>query len=129
MYITILNKKLNTTFTSLPVASLSNLNINRSDNRVIAKLDSGATHTYLQSKHNSLLQQVQILHNGPKDFLPNKSSIQADRKELLPLHKTLSDVGKMAYSFPQLKNESLVSVGQLCDDSCRVFLTKILFKY
>ena len=67
---------------------------------------------------------MKLLKNGPSAYLPDKSIIQADRKGEIHLHKDLTTTGQTAYSFPNLKNESLISVGQLCDDGCEVIFNK-----
>ena len=57
-------------------------------------------------------------------MLPNNATIQADKKGFLPLHNSLTDIGQKALSFPNLTNESLLSVGQLCDDDCVILFDK-----
>ena len=90
----------------------------------IAKLDSGATQNYIEYEHQHLLQKSRSLNNGPIAILPNESTIQANKVGTLPLHPSLSTKAKTAYVFPHLKNESLLSVGQICDDDCKVLFTK-----
>ena len=40
------------------------------------------------------------------------------------MHKKLSSKSQEALIFPNLTNESLISVGQLCDDNCEVVFDK-----
>ena len=115
---------LNTILSSQTVASTNQVLNNSSNNNCIAKIDSGATHNYIKKDHNHLLQNTTILHNGPIAYLPDKTTIKADRQGVLPLHPDLSISAKMTYSFPNLTNESLISVGQLCDDNCKVIFDK-----
>ena len=91
-------------------------------------MDSGATHNYIQRNHRHLLKNVKLLSNGPKAYLPDKSIIQADRQGEIQLHEDLTLTGQKAYSFPNLKNESLISVGQLCDDGCEIVFNKTAVK-
>ena len=91
-------------------------------------MDSGATHNYIQRNHRHLLTNVKLLSNGPKAYLPDKSIIQADRQGEIQLHEDLTLTGQKAYSFPNLKNESLISVGQLCDDGCDIVFNKTAVK-
>ena len=95
---------------------------------LIAKLDSGATHKYIQHNHRHLLTNVKLLSNGPKAYLPGKSIIQADRQGEISLHKALTPKEQKDYSFPNLKNESLISAGQLCDDTCEVVFNNATVK-
>ena len=106
------------------MASANYIASTNTNNYYTAKIDSGATQNYIQYKHRHLLTNVNILKNGPKAFLPNKTIIQADREGHILLHNDLSQKAQKAYSFPQLTNESLISVGQLCDDNCKVLFDK-----
>ena len=102
----------------------STTNTSRYNTLPIAKLDSGATQTYIKQQHQHLLLQQLQLHNGPVAMLPNETSIQASTVGKLPLHHSLSNKAQQAYMFPKLTNESLISVGQICDDDCVVIFTK-----
>ena len=68
------------------------------------KADSGATCHYLKNEHNSFLKNLTKLSDGPHATLPNNSTIQAT-------HSGLS-------------NESLLSVGQFCNNNCIAIFTK-----
>ena len=57
-------------------------------------------------------------------MLSNNATIQAGKKGFLPLHNSLIDIGQKALSFPNLTNESLLSVGQFCDDDCVILFDK-----
>ena len=81
----------------------------------ILKADSVATKSYLQLKHATFLQNVELLSNGPDAILPDTSKIQATVNGILPLHLKLSPTTLV---YPNLNNESLLFTGQLCDDGC-----------
>ena len=110
------------------VASSNSICNNVSSNTCVAKIDSGATHNYIKYDHNHVLQHTKKLFNGPVAYLPDKTTIKADRQGILPLHPSLSTTAQKAFSFPDLKNESLISVGQLCDDNCKVIFDKTSVK-
>ena len=56
--------------------------------------------------------------NGPSAILPDTTTIQASTIGQLPLLSCLSCKAQEACIFPKLKNESLLYVGQLCDNDC-----------
>ena len=87
----------------------------------ILKADSGATKTYIQSKHAHFLQNKYQLKDGPYATLPDNSKIQATIRGTLPLHPSLAPT---ALVYPNLNNESLLSIGQLCDDGCIAIFEK-----
>ena len=74
----------------------------------------------IKDKHilHNLLQQI-----GPTVFLPNNQSITSNATGNVPI-PSLSDTSTQAHILPGLKNPSLLSLGQLCDDGCIVHLTK-----
>ena len=96
-------------------------NVVTSKNRIIMKADSGATTTYLKKEHAKFLRNLQSLQNGPKAVLPNNTTIAAAAQGDLPLHPFLTP---KALIYPQLKSDSLLSIGQLCDDGCTAVFDK-----
>ena len=56
--------------------------------------------------------------------LPNASKIGSTVQGQLPLHRKLSTTAKNAIVLPALKSSSLISLGQLCDDNCKIELDK-----
>ena len=89
---------------------------------VIAKADSGASNHYWMIKDQRILKD--LLHKiGPTVFLPNNQSITSNATGHLPI-PSLSSSSTTAHILPGLKNSSLLSLGQLCDDGCIVHLTK-----
>ena len=57
-------------------------------------------------------------------MLPNEATIKATHSGNLPFGLKLSQRGTNALVFPGLSNESLLSIGQLCDDNCVAIFTK-----
>ena len=90
---------------------------------VIAKGDSGASSNYWRE------QDKQILHNIKPNpnisvTLPNNNPIKSTSSGIIPLSHKLSSKAKTATVLPNLKSSSLISLGQLCDDDCKVLLDK-----
>ena len=81
----------------------------------IMKADSGASKTYIKENHKKYLQDQIILKNGPRATLPNNSTIQATISGQLPLHPSLKHKTLL---FSELQSESLLFIGQLCDEGC-----------
>ena len=77
--------------------------------------DTGASNTYFKPEHKYNLQNFNKLHNGPQASLPDNSTIRASHQGTLLLHP---NVEINALIFPKLTNESLLSIGQLCDLNC-----------
>ena len=50
--------------------------------------------------------------------------ISPTKKAILPLSKKLTEKARVAYSFDNLKRDSLISIRQLCDDDCIAIFTK-----
>lgn len=59
-----------------------------------------------------------------KIVLPNADNIQPTQFVQLPLSSSLSASVKDAIILPKLKISSLMSLGQLCDDGCKIILDK-----
>ena len=87
----------------------------------VMKVDSGASKTYIKPEHKKFLRNVEHLKNGPRAILPNNTQIQASEMGNLPLH---SDLSLQSLIYPQVASESLLSVGQLCDEGCFVLFLK-----
>ena len=115
---------LNNKFSAFSVASTIDTHDIHNNISHIAKIDSGATQNYIKNSHQHLLQNTTQLTNGPIAMLPNQTTIRANSVGILPLHNSLSTKAQTAYSFPNLTNESLLSVGQICDDNCEVIFDK-----
>ena len=50
--------------------------------------------------------------------------ISPTKKAIIPLSKKLTEKARVAYSFDNLKSDSLISIRQLCDDDCIAIFTK-----
>ena len=85
------------------------------------KADSGASSTYIRPAHQHHLRDVHQLQRGPTATLPDNTKVRASSRGLLPLHKSLQT---SALIYPGLTNESLLSIGQLCDQGCVAIFDK-----
>ena len=56
--------------------------------------------------------------------LPNNASMHSKECGQLLLSNLLSQHAKTAHIFDELKSASLISLGKLCDDSCKIHLDK-----
>ena len=92
-----------------------------------AKLDSGESKYFFKTTHLKFLRNVQKLSNGLIAQLPNNFQVQASHKATLKLHEKISPQALEVLIFPHLKNESLILIGQLCDDNCTVIFMKEIF--
>ena len=88
----------------------------------IAKADSGASNHYWMVKDKGILLDL-MKQLGPTVYLPNDEAIQSKQHGFLPI-KSLSRAANKVHILPGIKNSSLLSLGQLCDDGCLVNLTK-----
>ena len=82
----------------------------------IAKIDFGATRLYFKKKHSTLLLNLSCIKNGSVATLRNKIKIVATHKKTHKMHPCLSNITTTTLVYPQLKSESLISVGQFCDN-------------
>ena len=62
--------------------------------------------------------------NGPTATLPNGHIVQATHEGTIKIKSNLIPEALQVLVFPNLTNESLVSIFQLCDDGCLVLCTK-----
>jgi hypothetical protein len=85
------------------------------------KADSGASRTYLKGTHAKFLQNHKKLQHGPTATLPDGSQINTTAQGNLPLHSSLNIEG---FVYPHLPNESLLSIGQLCNQGCIAIFEK-----
>ena len=83
--------------------------------------DTGASNTYFKPNHKQYLQTCFKIHNGPQASLPDNTTIKASHQGTLLLHPK---VKINALIFPKLTNESLLSIGQLCDLNCTATFDK-----
>lgn len=99
-----------------------------SSSSYILKVDSGASSHIIKSQHKNLLDYRQKTPNGPTAILPNNKRISATEQGLLPLTNNLPSSAKTAHIYPDITNESLLSIGQLCNADCTAIFTKYFLK-
>ena len=88
------------------------------------KADSGASsHSFCENDKNVLIN-IKKIHDGPNCKLPDGSLIKPQELGEINGLNELSKEGKKAYIHPMLKNTSLLSIGQLCDDGCTATFDK-----
>ena len=90
---------------------------------VIAKGDSGASRHYIRPQDAHILSEIKNFTSNPVT-LPNNTTITPSHKGVFQISNKLSTDAQQATVLPHLKNSSLISIGQLCDDDCNVELTK-----
>ena len=87
-------------------------------------MDSGATKHYFKTEHKKYLQYLRPLQSGPTAVLPNNTTVMASHQGQYNLHPNLSSEAQKILVFPKVSNESLISVGQSCDDGCKITFDK-----
>ena len=90
---------------------------------IIAKGDSGASAHYWRDEDKAILQNTHP-NTSISVTLPNAQHIPSTLSGTIPLNNLLSTKAKMATVLPNLHSSSLISLGQLCDDNCKVTLDK-----
>ena len=111
------NNNINNLFHNKPV----NSPIQHNRATVIAKGDSAASHNYWREEDMHCLANIEPA-NPCQIMLLNADSIHPSNRGQLPLSNKLSKAAKDAIIVPKLKSSSLISLGQLCDDGCKVIL-------
>ena len=97
--------------------------LSSNNNIVIAKGDSGASAHYWREQDKAILQNIHP-DTTVKVTLPNAEPISSTLKGTIPLSSKLTSKAKQATVLPNLHSSSLISLGQLCDDNCKVILDK-----
>lgn len=87
--------------------------------QVIAKADSSALHNYWREEDSHCLTKVKPTRLCDI-ILPNETIAQPTNCGQTPPSSTLSTVAKDAVIVIKLKSSSLISLGQLCDDGCKI---------
>ena len=88
----------------------------------ILKGDSGATNHYISPDAIHLLTNLQN-NTNIHGQLPDSTTLSSTHTRILNIPR-LSTAAKTAHLLPGLQNTSLMSLGQLVDDSCVILLTK-----
>ena len=92
---------------------------------VVLKADSGASKHYIRPTDAMVLQHRTTVTNGPCVSLPDNTTMRGTHQGHLPFNSNvLSAHATRAHVFPHLSSASLLSLGQLCDDDCNIFLDK-----
>ena len=87
------------------------------------KADTGASGTFIKETHKHYLHQLKKSTLGPQVHLPNNTILQPSHEGILSLNDSPSTNLK-AHVLPGMTNESLLSVGQLCDKGYKAIFTK-----
>ena len=90
---------------------------------IIAKGDSGATSHYFCPQDTKVLSNIEEV-DGPTVKQLDNTEITTGGTGNVPLSTHLSKAAQSAMILPTLKSASLISMGQLCDDGCKVVLDK-----
>ena len=92
----------------------------------VAKADTGASKHYFTPMDKSILQDIKLLPKSSSIHLPNNHTIHATETGQLAIHPSITSIASKVQVLPQLKNSSLISIGQLCDDGCVAIFDKRL---
>lgn len=88
------------------------------------KADTGASRHFIKEKHQEYLSNLTEIDNGPCATLPDNTKIHPTYVGELPITATMTKQAKEALVYPKIENESLLSIGQLCDDNCVAIFTR-----
>ena len=91
---------------------------------IILKADTGASQHFASDRHRDFLQNLKPTFNQFPAILPDSSRIISSHIGNLPLLKEILSQGSTTLVYPKITNESLLSIGQLCDDDCLALFTK-----
>ena len=87
-------------------------------------MDTGALQHFATDRNKNLLQNLKSTNNSYPAILPDSSKITSSHIGNLPLPKDITKQGSSILVYPKITNESLLSIGQLCDDNCSALFTK-----
>ena len=88
---------------------------------IIAKGDSGAIIYYWRDRDKHIFNDVKT-EPGPRVTLPTNTTIQTSEKFNIPLSNKLTKTATDATVLPTHESLSLTSLGQLCDDDCKILI-------
>ena len=91
---------------------------------ILAKADSGTSSYHFRETDQNVLSDLRASPFVPTVMLPDSTNIQATHSGQLPLHHSLSKTAKTAHVLDGMTYSSLVSIGQLCHDTCIAVLDK-----
>ena len=78
---------------------------------------------YFRPQDTKVLSNIKEV-NGPIVKQPDNTELTTGGTGTVPLSTHLSKTAQSAMILPTLKSASLISMGQLCDDGCKVVLDK-----
>ena len=90
-------------------------------NLTVAKADSGATNHYWRSEDASCLLNLQKTL-CPAVTLPDGSTLQPSQQGTLPFPSIILPEARRETILEGLKSASLIFLGQLCDNKCKILL-------
>ena len=90
---------------------------------ITAKLDSGASKTYVRPANTACLHHIADVLRSLVG-LPNKATSSITKAGTLALSDKLSPSAKTGHILNDLSSATLLSAGQLCDDDCIITLDK-----
>ena len=92
---------------------------------VVMKADSGASRHYIRPPDAKILRNITTVTNGPCVSLPDNTVMTGTQQGHLPIAQTsLLPEATQAHVFPHLSSASLLSLDQLCDNNCKIYLDK-----
>ena len=103
------------------VLGSNNLHLIQSKNLpvVLAKGDSGASDHYFRPEDQHCLSDLRAV-KSPPIMLPDHTTLQGSEMGTLPFDPGISQKACEGKVLPGLKSSSLISIGKLCDDGCKV---------
>ena len=76
-----------------------------------AKVNTGASKTFIKQNHISKLKNVRRLEVGSTVLLPNNESLVVSHQGQLHFNDCLGNTAKKYYVLPGMTNESLILIG------------------
>ena len=96
-------------------------------NNFVLKADTGASQHYIKYTDKKYLTNYSVIKTNQTIMLPNGTQIPSTVQGHLPLPQSLNQSTTLAKVLPALRNTSLLSIGQLCDDHCIAIFQKNKF--
>ena len=84
----------------------------------VALADAAASKHYVNPNQEKYCKIGTRIHNPPIIRSANGNVLEATHKTTIILPKELSTIAKEGYILPKLSTNTLISIGQLCDDKC-----------
>ena len=87
------------------------------------KADTGASGTFIKDDHKHYLKNVKSTFSAPQVHLPNNAILRPSQEGLLSLNDSQGEIDVKAYILPGMTNESLLSIGHICDNGYKAIFT------